>query len=154
MLLRFLDRREFEQLGQYGKPRRADVRVVAATNRDLRDAARAGTFRADLWFRLSVHVVDVPPLRARWEDIDSYLRNLRVEGGKHSLLDALSPAALEVLRSHPWEGNFRELTNFTERLPRAAGIGAISVSTCQKALERGSLRPLTKHMDPTLAGQS
>jgi DNA-binding NtrC family response regulator len=144
MLLRFLDRREFEQLGQYGKPRRADVRVVAATNRDLRDAARAGTFRADLWFRLSVHVVEVPPLRARWEDIDSYLRSVRVEGGKHSLLDALSPAAVELLRSHPWEGNFRELTNFTERLPRAVGLGSLDVATCQKALERGSLRPLSK----------
>jgi transcriptional regulator with GAF, ATPase, and Fis domain len=144
MLLRFLDRREFEQLGQYGKPKRADVRVVAATNRDLRDATRSGSFRADLWFRLSVHVVEVPPLRARWEDIDSYLRSLRVDGGKHSLLEALSPPALELLRNHPWEGNFRELTNFTERLPRTAGPASINVTTCQKALERGSLRPLTK----------
>jgi DNA-binding NtrC family response regulator len=144
MLLRFLDRREFEQLGQYGKPRQADVRVVAATNRDLRDATRSGAFRADLWYRLSVHVVEVPSLRARWDDIETFLRSTPVEGGASSLLDALSPAALDLLHNHAWEGNFRELTNLAERLPRKSPAGGISVATCQRALERGSLRPVTR----------
>jgi DNA-binding NtrC family response regulator len=144
MLLRFLDRREFEQLGQYGKPRRADVRVVAATNRDLRDATRSGEFRADLWYRLSVHVVDVPPLRVRWDDIDTFLRTTRLDGTEHSVRDALSAPALAVLKGHAWEGNFRELTNFIERLPRASAIGSINIATCQRALERGALRPLAK----------
>jgi DNA-binding NtrC family response regulator len=144
MLLRFLDRREFEQLGQYGRARRADVRVVAATNRDLRDAIRSGSFRADLWYRLSVHVVDVPPLRVRWDDIETYLRTLPVEGASHSVREMLTPAALDLLRNHPWEGNFRELTNFVERLPRGAAIESVSVATCQSALERGSLKPLGK----------
>jgi DNA-binding NtrC family response regulator len=144
MLLRFLDRREFEQLGQYGKARQADVRVVAATNRDLRDATRSGAFRPDLWYRLSVHVIEVPPLRVRWDDIDTYLRSVTVEGAHHSLRDALSPAALSLLQGHPWEGNFRELTNFTERLPRGAAAASISAAACQKALESGSLRPVTR----------
>jgi DNA-binding NtrC family response regulator len=144
MLLRFLDRREFEQLGQYGKPRRADVRVVAATNRDLRDATRSGAFRPDLWYRLSVHVVDVPSLRARWEDIEAFLRATRIEGGADSLFQALSPPALELLRSHAWEGNFRELTNLVERLPRKSAVSGISAAVCQRALERGSLRPVTR----------
>ena len=99
MLLRFLDRREFEQLGQYGRARRADVRVVAATNRDLRDATRSGAFRADLWYRLSVHVVDVPPLRVRWDDIETYLRTLPVEGASHSVRESLSAAALDLLKN-------------------------------------------------------
>ena len=148
MLLRFLDRREFEQLGQYGKPRRADVRVVAATNRDLRDATRSGAFRADLWYRLSVHVVDVPPLRTRWEDIESFLRATRLEGPAPSLFDALSSDALRLLRSHAWEGNFRELTNLAERLPRQAAVGGINAATCQRALERGALRPVTRVSQP------
>ncbi|HEY6079448.1 MAG TPA: sigma 54-interacting transcriptional regulator [Polyangiaceae bacterium] len=144
MLLRFLDRREFEQLGQYGKPRRADVRVVAATNRDLRDATRSGAFRADLWYRLSVHVVDVPPLRVRWDDIETFLRTTRLDGTEHSVGDALSASALELLKKHAWEGNFRELTNFIERLPRGAAAASISVAICQRALERGALRPMAK----------
>jgi DNA-binding NtrC family response regulator len=153
MLLRFLDRREFEQLGHYGKPRRADVRVVAATNRDLRDATRTGAFRADLWYRLSVHVVDVPPLRARWEDIETFLRNTPVEGPARSLFEALSPASLELLQTHSWEGNFRELTNFVERLPRKASAGGISVATCQRALERGALRSVA-HVAPQSTEQA
>jgi DNA-binding NtrC family response regulator len=153
MLLRFLDRREFEQLGHYGKPRRADVRVVAATNRDLREATRTGAFRADLWYRLSVHVVDVPPLRARWEDIETFLRTAPIEGPARSLFDALSPAALELLQAHPWEGNFRELTNFVERLPRKASPGGISAATCERALERGALRTVTR-MSPQPAQQA
>lgn len=144
MLLRFLDRREFEQLGHYGKARRADVRVVAATNRDLRDATRSGAFRADLWYRLSVHVVDVPPLRARWDDIETCLRTSRLEGTPHSVFELLSPAALELLKAHAWDGNFRELMNFIERLPRGATLAGISAQLCQRALERGALRPVPR----------
>jgi DNA-binding NtrC family response regulator len=140
MLLRFLDRREYEHVGQYGRVQRADVRVVAATNRDLRQAARTASFRADLWYRLSVHVIDVPPLRVRWDDVLAYLESVPMEGGRHSMRDALSPAALDVLRAHPWDGNFRELTNFIERLPRNARPGAIDATVCRPALERGALR--------------
>jgi DNA-binding NtrC family response regulator len=142
MLLRFLDRREYETLGQYGKVQRADVRVVAATNRDLREATREGTFRSDLWYRLSVHVVDVPPLRKRWDDVVAYLKSTIMGDGTTSLYDALSPAALELLRGHPWEGNFRELSNFCGRVAKCASPGSIHAASCRRALEVGSLRPI------------
>ncbi|HEY4015652.1 MAG TPA: sigma 54-interacting transcriptional regulator [Polyangiaceae bacterium] len=143
MLLRFLDRREFEHVGHYGRVQRADVVVVAATNRDLREMARTGGFRDDLWFRLSVHVVDVPSLRGRWEDVVAYLESLPMADGRHSMRDAFAPAALALLRGHAWEGNFRELMNFIQRLPRDADVGAIDVATCGRELERGALRRST-----------
>jgi DNA-binding NtrC family response regulator len=138
MLLRFLDRREYESMGQYGRVRRADVRVVAATNRDLRERTRAGQFRDDLWYRLSVHVVEVPALGDRWDDLVAYLES--VPSGRHSMREALSDGAMDLLRSHPWEGNFRELTNFAQRLPRDAEPRSIDAATCARALERGALR--------------
>jgi DNA-binding NtrC family response regulator len=148
MLLRFLDRREYERLGQPGKTRSADVRVVAATNRELREATRSGSFRADLWFRLSVHEVEVPSLRARWDDVMAYLESVRLADASCSARAALSAEALEVLRTHPWEGNFRELATFAARLPRAARNGEIDAATCRRALERGSLRPSSPPPQP------
>jgi DNA-binding NtrC family response regulator len=139
MLLRFLDRREFEHLGETGRTRTADVRIVAATNRDLRAATRAGDFRVDLWYRLSVYVVDVPSLQSRWEDVLAYLESMQLNAGV-SARDALVPDALEVLQKHPWEGNFRELTNFVLRLPRDASRGSIDVPTCLRVLNAGALR--------------
>jgi transcriptional regulator with GAF, ATPase, and Fis domain len=117
----------------------ADVRVVAATNRDLRAAARAGDFRVDLWYRLSVYVVDVPPLQSRWEDVLCYLESTQLNAGT-SARDALAPDAIEVLHNHPWEGNFRELTNFVLRLPRDASRGSIDVQACRRVLNAGALR--------------
>jgi DNA-binding NtrC family response regulator len=140
MLLRFLDHaREFQSVGQYGRTQRADVRVIAATNRDLRDAVRSGHFRADLWYRMSVHVVDVPPLRARWNDVIAYLESIPLEN-KGALYDAIAPDALELLKAHPWDGNFRELANFTQRIMAAARQGGVDAATCRRALERGALR--------------
>lgn len=139
MLLRFLDRREYEHVGESGRTRNADVRVVAATNRDLRAATRAGAFRVDLWYRLSVYVVDVPPLRSRWEDVLAYLENTRLNAGT-SARDALTAEALDELERHPWEGNFRELMNFALRLPRDATQGSIDVAQCRRALQAGALR--------------
>jgi DNA-binding NtrC family response regulator len=154
MLLRFLDLREFESLGQYGKAQRADVRVVAATNKDLRAAARAGKFRSDLWFRLCTHVVEVPPLRERWDDVVTYLGSVRVPGATHSFKDSLSAEALEVLRKHPWEGNFRELTSFCQRFSRGAAPGSIDAAACRAALERGALLPSAPPADPVSAASN
>ena len=151
MLLRFLDTREFERMGRYGEAQRADVRVVAATHRDLRELVRAGGFRHDLWYRLSVHVVEVPPLRARWDDVVEFLRSKRTQDGSCSLLETLSPAALALLRAHPWEGNFRELANFAERLPRGPHAGSLDEAACRRALERGSLRPIVPVSAPVVA---
>jgi DNA-binding NtrC family response regulator len=135
MLLRFLDRREYQRLGQFGQLHHADVRVVAATNRDLREAARAGTFRDDLRWRLSAFVVEVPPLRSRWDDVTAYLDTVRTEDGRSTLREALSPQALELLRVYPWEGNFRELKPFAERLSRGSYRKPIDAATCQRLLD-------------------
>ena len=139
MLLRFLDHRQFERLGGDGQTRTADVRIVTATNRDLRAAAAADTFRSDLWFRLSVHVVEVPSLRERPEDIDAYLRSMPLPRGR-SLFDALAPGALDVLLAHDWPGNFRELANFAERTLIVAARGPISADAARTLVREGALR--------------
>jgi DNA-binding NtrC family response regulator len=72
------------------------------------------------------------------------LRSTPIEGSASSLYDALSPDALSLLRNHAWEGNFRELTNLAERLPHKAAHGGINAATCRAALERGSIRPVTR----------
>jgi DNA-binding NtrC family response regulator len=138
MLLRFLDRGEYTAIGRYGQSQHADVRMVCATNRDLRADAREGRFRQDLWFRLSTQVVRVPGLRERSDDLLAYL-DARPMPGAGSLLHALSADALTVLRNHAWEGNFRELANFVERLPCQSAPAGIDARTCRDALERGSL---------------
>jgi DNA-binding NtrC family response regulator len=137
MLLRFLDRGEYVRLGSYGKPRHTDARIICATNRDLREEIKRDRFRQDLWFRLSIQVVEIPALRERFEDIQQFLQSQAFGAG--SLLAALSPPALEVLRAHPWEGNFRELANFAARIaPTGSNIG-IDAAQCRKALAAGSL---------------
>ncbi len=141
MLLRFLDSGEYERLGQFGSPCHADVRIVCATNKDLRAACAKGDFRSDLWFRLSIQVIDVPPLRDRLEDVEAYLKTFSV-GRDTSAYDLLSPEAVQIVRGHAWEGNFRELANFAERLPRDAAPGCISGAQCHEALEQGSLVPV------------
>lgn len=146
MLLRFLDRREFEPVGCYGKPRRAQVRIVAATNQDLRALVHAGTFRADLWYRLSVHVVNVPGLSERWEDILEYLTQTRAPGSPYTLGEVLSPEALDALRTHAFEGNFRELKNFRERIERNALPSSVDRASCLLALQQGALRPLPEQV--------
>lgn len=137
VLLRFLDEGgEFERMGGDGRLRHADVRVVCATNKDLREASLQGHFRPDLWWRLSVQVVEIPALKERFDDVLAYLRVRSV--GSIPLLDALHPAALEALRQHRWEGNFRELTNLVTRLPPEAGPGEISESIVRQALATGT----------------
>jgi DNA-binding NtrC family response regulator len=135
MLLRFLDRREYQRLGQFGQVQHADVRVVAATNRNLREAARAGVFRDDLRWRLCAYVVEVPPLRSRWDDVCAYLDTVRTGDGRTTLREALSSDALDLLRDHPWEGNFRELTNFAERVSRSVHGKSIDAASCRRVLE-------------------
>jgi PAS domain S-box-containing protein len=115
-LLRVLQEREFERVGGSGSIR-TDVRVIAATNRDLQAAIGAGTFRSDLFYRLNVFPIEVPPLRERREDIpvlvayfiDRYAR----KAGKN--FQAVSKKSLDLLQSYPWPGNIRELQNVVER---------------------------------------
>ena len=115
-LLRALEERTFDRLGGTGTVK-VDVRVVAATNRTLKLQVARKQFREDLYFRLSVFPITIPPLRDRIDDIPLLARHVIErecrELGKPPL--ALSPAALEVLRGYPWPGNVRELQNCLER---------------------------------------
>lgn len=115
-LLRVLQEREFEPVGS-NRSVRVDVRIIAATNRNLHESIKAGTFRADLYYRLNVFPLEVPPLRERRSDISQlamfflsrYSRNL----GKK--LGGISAATTERLESYSWPGNIRELQNIIER---------------------------------------
>ncbi|HET9506234.1 MAG TPA: sigma-54 dependent transcriptional regulator [Hymenobacter sp.] len=115
-LLRVLETRQYMRVGDT-KPRTADVRVVAATNRRLRQEAAAGHFREDLYFRLAVVTVAVPALSARREDIDQLARHFTQEFATklRKRIKGLTPEALRRLRHYPWPGNVRELKNVLER---------------------------------------
>ena len=121
-LLRFLQDHEFVRLGST-KPRTTDVRVVAATNRDLEAALRAGEFREDLFYRLNVFPIEVPPLRERPEDVPELVRSLLTQRGVAA--DRLAPEAATQLARYSWPGNVRELENVLERAVILAGSGVI-----------------------------
>src|SRR5271155_2186903 len=115
-LLRVLQEREFERLGGT-RTVKVDVRLIAATNRDLRAALEEGTFREDLYYRLNVVPIDIAPLRERKEDIPD-LVNLfiaRFAGDSGKPVKSISPAALDRLMRFEWPGNVRELQNIIER---------------------------------------
>jgi transcriptional regulator with GAF, ATPase, and Fis domain len=114
-LLRVLENRELKRVGG-DRLIKIDVRVVAATNRDLRQMVNQGTFREDLYFRLSVIHVELPPLRDRREDVpalaETFLRDI---SGRRGLHMEFAPDAVQALVSHQWSGNVRELKNVVER---------------------------------------
>ena len=115
-LLRVLEERRFSRVGG-NEAIEVDVRIVAATNRDLRKAAAEGKFREDLFYRLNVIPILIPPLRQRREDVpllvESFVERLAVEMKKR--LDGVSPDAMSALMVHDWPGNVRELRNVLER---------------------------------------
>jgi DNA-binding NtrC family response regulator len=115
-VLRVLEEKTFERVGG-GRTLRADVRLVAATNRDLGDMVAAGTFRSDLYFRLDVFPVELPPLRERASDLPALARHLagHIAGRLGLPAPRLEEEALEVLAGRPWPGNVRELANVLER---------------------------------------
>jgi len=115
-LLRVLQEREFERVGGT-QPVKIDVRVIAATNRDLEAAAANGTFRPDLFYRLNVFPIQVPPLRERQDDVvmllEFYVHRFAQKMGKH--FKEIDKRTVELFRSYPWPGNIRELQNVVER---------------------------------------
>ncbi len=138
-LLRLLQDREYERLGGT-ETLGADVRFVAATHRDLEAMVSAGTFRADLLYRLNVVSLWVPPLRARREDIEPLALHFcevvaRANGRRAAMLDA---EALEILRSHDWPGNVRQLQNFVERLVVLGAAPRVSAGDVRRELGRHS----------------
>ncbi len=115
-LLRVLQEREFERVGG-GQSIRVDVRVVAATNRDLKAAVANGAFREDLYYRLNVFPIEMPPLRARGTDIPLLVEYFIDRYGRRAGKDirSVDRKTLQLLQSYPWPGNIRELQNVIER---------------------------------------
>jgi two-component system nitrogen regulation response regulator GlnG len=133
-LLRVLQQGEYTSVGGR-KPIKTDVRIVAATNRDLRHLIQQGVFREDLYYRLSVVPIRVPPLRERAEDIeelaDHFLRRAQEPGSPRRYFQQ---EALELLRRYPWPGNVRELENLIRRLVVLEPGDAISAPAVATAL--------------------
>jgi len=121
---------------------KVDVRVIAATHRDLERATREGSFRQDLFYRLHVFAVRVPPLRERREDVPllvaHFLAGFTARGGGTA---SLTPAALAALAAHDWPGNVRELENTLERLTVEARGGTIDVVDLPAALRARPVSP-------------
>ena len=139
-LLRALSERTIERVGS-NTPVKVDVRIVAATNKDLQALVQAGTFREDLYFRLNVVRITMPPLRDRSEDIvllaSAFLREFAAENGKP--VKALTDEALALLRRHPWPGNVRELRTAIEH-----GV----VMSNSDAIEAGHLPTFLQNASP------
>jgi formate hydrogenlyase transcriptional activator len=115
-LLRVLQEQQYERLGST-RTLRADVRVIAATNQDLARMVEQKTFRADLYYRLSVFPISLPPLRERKEDIPSLVNHFMWRFSRHlgKAIDQVPGDVMETLKAHHWPGNIRELQNFIER---------------------------------------
>lgn len=158
-LLRVLQERVYEPLGST-KSERADVRIVVATNRDLLERCREGAFREDLYYRINVVRVELPPLRKRKEDIpllaDQFIK--RFNRLQKKTVQGLAPDALSLLMAYDWPGNVRELENAIERAFILCGSGRVGVAhlpetlTGVAALERprtdeGGLRSMRDAID-------
>jgi DNA-binding NtrC family response regulator len=135
-LLRVLEESEVERVGG-DKPVAVDVRVVVATHRNLEEMVEAGSFRRDLYHRVVVFPITLPPLRARREDIaalvEHFVRQVCAQNGWKPV--AFSPEAVEALREYPWPGNIRELRNAVERLLLLA-VDGVDAATVEMALPR------------------
>jgi PAS domain S-box-containing protein len=138
-LLRFLQEQEFERVGST-KTVRVNVRVVAATNQDLRQLMLQGRFRQDLFYRLNVIPIELPPLRERPEDIPALVEHILGRlASKGRKVKAVAPAVMEAFLQYPWPGNIRELENTLEHAVVCSKGSVIELS----ALPRSLLRPAT-----------
>ena len=149
-LLRVLEGDRFMRVGGMSKVK-ADVRVVAATNKDLQGAVAKQVFREDLYYRLNVFPIVVPPLREHREDIPLLVEHFLAMYGRELKKDitAVSPEALALMMRHPWTGNVRELQNCIERAvilcegrtvqPEHLGLSALAPAVDESPLVRGSL---------------
>jgi two-component system, NtrC family, response regulator AlgB len=141
-LLRLLQEREYERVGE-AKPRRANVRVISATNRDLAEAVRDGRFREDLYYRLNVITLRLPPLRQRPQDLERIARRhldfFARRTGK--AISGFSAEAMETMKSYSWPGNLRELRNLIERAVILGGGDEIGAEDLAEIIEvRSELR--------------
>ncbi|MBP1636473.1 MAG: fhlA 2 [Acidobacteria bacterium] len=166
-LLRVLQERQIERLGS-PRPITVDVRVIAATNRDLEQAVREGRFREDLFYRLNVFPIVIPPLRERPEDIpllvDALLDELAVVMNKR--VESVAKPSMDALQAYPWPGNVRELRNVLERamivaagpvlhvdIARAAGASAGATGRTLREVEREHILGVLRQTGWRIRGQ-
>jgi transcriptional regulator with GAF, ATPase, and Fis domain len=157
-LLRVLEEGNFERLGST-KPIHVNVRIIAATNRDLGQEVKAGRFRKDFYYRLNVFPITIPPLRERPEDIPllvwAFVRMFQERMGKE--IETISKKTMEALQSYSWPGNVRELKNIIEhamilsndkalavRLPQHESLGTDAIQTLQDVERRHMVAVLEK----------
>jgi len=133
-LLRAIQERTIERLGS-GSPIRVDLRLITATSRDLEKAVGEGQFREDLYYRLNVMAIELPPLRGRRQDIPGLVEHFLRRGGRNL---SMSPGALNLLCDYHWPGNVRELENTVERAAVLAKSGFVDESDIQ-------LRPVSRN---------
>jgi two-component system nitrogen regulation response regulator GlnG len=137
-LLRFLQDGEIRPVGS-NKTKRVDVRIVAATNRDLQERVRAGAFREDLYYRLAVMPLELPALRERAEDIPHLVRFLLVQQAAEGLPSAgIDDAAVSALQGYSWPGNIRQLQNELVRAATFATDGTIGVTDLTDDIQSAS----------------
>ena len=146
-LLRVLQERTFERVGS-NKTIRCNVRIIAATHRDLEQAIKDGSFREDLFYRLNVFPIEVPPLRERVEDIPVLVADLiaRIEHEKRGSV-RLTPAAIAALSYYGWPGNVRELANLMERLAILYPFGVVDVADLPEKFRAGIKLPEGAEVD-------
>jgi formate hydrogenlyase transcriptional activator len=169
-LLRVLQDQQYERLGST-RTLHADVRIVAATNQDLSHMVEQKIFRADLYYRLSVFPISLPPLRERREDIPSlvhyFMRKFSRQMGK--AIDQVPERVMEILSAHHWPGNIRELQNFIERSvivtegrvlsPRSSELNLLMYSTVSAPVqtlfdaERAHILGILKETNWTVGGR-
>jgi DNA-binding NtrC family response regulator len=146
VLLRFVETGEVQPVGADGPVGHADVRLITATHRDLRAEIDAGSFREDLYYRLNVIQIQVPPLRDRGEDVRQLLHHfLRESSHAHGLsLPTITPEAEQLLLNHRWPGNVRELKNVAERLVVGCPAGRVTPDDLPHDLrsDRNGARPI------------
>jgi len=139
-LLRVLQERTFERVGS-SKTKRCDVRIIAATHRDLPAAVKSGEFREDLYYRLNVFPIEMPPLYKRVSDLPQLLEELVLSHSNEEPGDLrVSPEAVGVLANYGWPGNIRELSNLVERLAIIKPQGTIDVSDLPPKFREGQAR--------------
>jgi two-component system response regulator GlrR len=142
-LLGVIERRQIQPLGG-SKTRAIDVRMIAATNRDLRREVNRGSFRADLFFRLAVVTIEMPALRERPEDIPLYVESFLAEWAAEGQALTIGPETIEELQKRPWPGNVRELRNTLER---AAALGDLEGPISSGTVElKGVSAPVDPHV--------
>jgi transcriptional regulator with GAF, ATPase, and Fis domain len=149
-LLHILQDGQFERVGD-SRPVQIDCRVIAATNKDLQEGIRSGTFREDLFYRLNIVSIHVPPLRERKEDIPLLMKQLTLIQAREMNRPepVYSSGALERLCGYPWPGNVRELKNLVKRLVILRAGDRISADDVEKILE--SARPQGQRVSDELA---